>query len=547
MKPYMPAPIPPNDAIRLEALHRLKILDTGAEEAFDRVTRLVANITGMPMATISFVDKDRQWFKSSVGLPAKETPRDVAFCAHAILDDELCFVPDAIKDVRFRYNPLVVEPPYIRFYVGVPLVTSDHFRIGALCAIDTTPHDEFPDRLRQAMKDLSRIVMSEIELRLINRARADYVAMISHEIRTPMNGILGMSSLLRETLTEAGQRDTADVIINSTETLLQILNDVLDLSKLDAQQMRFESIDCNMELIAQEAARLMQRNLTPNDLSLVIEAEPALPWLKGDPGRLRQILLNLIGNAIKFTDKGTITVNLSATTKDSLQYKWCIDVRDTGIGMTPEQAVNIFKPFNQAEVSTTRRYGGTGLGLAITKQLVDCMHGTITVESTPGEGSCFSVTFEAPVGMPVTPARMPSAMKSTRKPLRILVGEDDATNQAVFSAMLEKLGHIAIIVDDGDQVVRMLQQAPFDLILMDVHMPKRDGIQATEDIRALPEPYRSIPIVALTADAFSEQRDKYLKQGMNDYLSKPVRLVQLQSVIERNRPTQEEPLTKRAY
>jgi signal transduction histidine kinase/ActR/RegA family two-component response regulator len=533
---YTPAPIPENEIERLNALRRFKILDTEAEESFDRITRLAADITGMPMSVISFVDSDRQWFKSHYGLDSQGTPREIAFCAHAILEDKICLIPDTMKDRRFRGNPLVVQSPHIRFYAGAPLTTHDGFNIGSLCVLDTSPHDDFLESFHQNLIDLAKIVMDELELRVASRSKSDFVAMMSHEIRTPMNGILGMASLLRDTALTNAQSQYVDVISNASTTLLTIINDVLDLSQIEANQMRFEYKNCSLVKIAQETAHLLEGRAKQKGLYLRVEVDPGLPNLRADPARLQQVLINFVGNAIKFTDKGGITLVVEATPGSNANYNWRVTVKDTGVGIAASEIGKLFKPFSQTREASLAHVEGTGLGLSICKQIVEKMGGQVGVDSRPGEGSSFWLSFSMPASFTcdIPGGGSKNAGAANAKPLRVLVGEDDETNGFVISSMLRKLGHECEVVENGERVLAEIQLHPFDIILMDIEMPVLNGLETASAIRKMPGGIRAVPIVALTAHAMAGQREQILMSGLNDYLAKPVSLTELRSVLDRN-------------
>ncbi|MEL6187284.1 MAG: ATP-binding protein, partial [Myxococcota bacterium] len=368
-------------------------------------------------------------------------------------------------------------------------------------------------------------------------AKGSFLATMSHEIRTPVNGILGSSELLFDTPLDSDQAELVGAVNSSADTLLALINDILDLSKLEAEKMTLESVPLNLSewvdttlTIVRSARRNPSSGESEGAVSLASEIDPALPrYVLGDPVRLRQILLNLVGNGLKFTPAGSVTARLSQEGK-SLR----LDVADTGIGMSPEAARAVFGAFTQADASTTRRYGGTGLGLAITKKLVEGMNGSIEVASALGEGSTFTVRLplvSAPgAEVEVTPAEsLPERFAH-----RVLVAEDNPVNVMVATRLFKKLGIEIDVARDGLTVEDMAREGTYDVIFMDMQMPERDGLQATEAIRAsIPD---APPIVALTANAFAEDRQRCREAGMADFVSKPVRLGDLKTVLARLPP-----------
>ncbi len=376
------------------------------------------------------------------------------------------------------------------------------------------------------------------EAHAANRAKSEFLAMMSHEIRTPMNAILGMLDLLQSTPLAGDQRAHLDLAQDSARALLSIIDDILDFSRLDAGRMDLEAIEFDCAQIVHSAVSILKPRAQDKGLELAAQVAPVVPGvLRGDPGRVRQILLNLLSNAIKFTEMGSVCVSVSAVTLDKTVARLRFEVRDTGIGIPETVRMRLFSKFIQADSSIRRRYGGSGLGLAISKQLVELMHGAIGVTSTEGVGSTF--WFELPLArsdrehLPGRAAR--PGVAHTDKPLSILVAEDNAMNQTVIRAMLDRLGHQCEVVSNGKQAVRRAQAGHFDLVLMDIEMPELDGVMATKILRMLPDPVSRLPIIALTANALSGQREQYLAAGITDYVSKPIDATALAETIERCR------------
>jgi signal transduction histidine kinase/CheY-like chemotaxis protein len=370
-------------------------------------------------------------------------------------------------------------------------------------------------KLRNAALETSRLAEREA-----NRAKSSFLANMSHEIRTPMNGIIGCTEILLDMSPSPEQRPYLSMLREAEGLLLAIINDILDFSKLESAQITVETVPVELASAVQGTAALLRTQAEDKGLNLSTSLDPALPaWIVGDPMRLRQVMLNLLGNAIKFTLTGGVALSTERWDQNGAPMIRFI-VSDTGIGISPHRHHLLFQDFSQVHESAS--FGGTGLGLAISKRLIEAMGGEIGVESEPGRGSRF--WFTLPLAEPAVPV-MPhpaEAASVSGSSLEILVAEDVQVNQVIVDRMLTRAGHRVTLVDDGAAALEAVQARRFDLVLMDMRMPGMDGVAATEAIRRLPGSERSIPIIGLTANATPEDAARCRAAGMNDHLIKPV-------------------------
>lgn len=689
---------PPNhsrESERLAAVAETALVGRPPDNQHQDVVRLAAQLCGTPIAAVSLVDADRQWFSGSHGLPVRETPRSMSFCAHAILGEAPLIVPDATLDDRFSGNPLVTGELNIRCYAGVPLVGADGLPLGGLCVIDTrarkfTPHqieslktlaelvssqltglrrdrqlaaqnrvkDELYGRLTKIASclpgviyqfrlrpdgtscfpyasarmreiygvtpeqvrydaspvftvihsdDLARVSDSidesartlndwkcEFRVRLENgtdrwllghsvperepdgsilwhgfikdisdrkrtqtameslnadldrarqqaeaasRSKSAFLANMSHEIRTPLTAILGYADLLLEgrgsDAPPSSSVQSLETIRNAGTHLMAIINDILDLSKIEADRMALENIDTSPITILRDVVDLLRPKAVGKGITLSAELTTPVPTrIVSDPTRLRQILMNLTGNAIKFTEAGGVSISMGVS-EDATGSHLLITVTDTGLGMTADAASRLFTPFGQGDETTTRRFGGTGLGLTICHRLARLMGGNIELTRTAvGLGSSFRLSMPLTVGAGSTtvssfdeaPKVAPIIPATPRLAGRILLAEDGPDNQRLISFHLRKAGAIVEIAGNGRVALEMLRSAatagkPFDLLLTDIQMPEMDGYTLTRTLR---NEGNQLPIVALTAHALPEDRSRCLSSGCNAYLSKPI-------------------------
>ena len=695
------AQFPANEASRKAALDALAVLDTPAEQEFDDLAIAASLACGVPISLISLVDSHRQWFKANVGLPGvSETPRDVAFCAHAIHGDAVFEVPNALADERFSDNPLVTSKPDIRFYAGAPITLKDGSRVGTLCVIDRIPHQltpsqreiltrlasaaaraletrraemelnlkrqqlddildatsvgtwfwniktgEFgfderwakilgrslselqpisfqtwmdhvhPDDVLVARRALDQHLIGELpsyecEMRMhhknggwswvlargrvvrrddtgrplhisgvhidisdiklaqeklvelnaqlekrtleaeaANSSKSTFLSNMSHEMRTPINAIMGVQQILARTPLSADQQSLLLASTTSAQSLLALVNDILDMSKIEAGKLDIVKSAFSLNELIQAVVTMLQPSADAKKLSLLLEIAPEVPpVLLGDSMRLRQVLLNLGSNAVKFTESGEVRVSIEVIGRSGQNVQLRFSVKDTGIGIPPEKHAHIFGAFNQADSSTTRQYGGTGLGLSISWALVRAMGSAIELHSQEGQGSTFSFDIrlaiapdDAILELPetasaVTVQHLPQVDASSTQPgaslrlqgLRILVAEDQAINRKIVEHMLVQEGASVELVEDGRAAVDAVQKArqqgrPFDAVLMDLQMPVLNGLKATREIREIEGPgSNQALILALTANAMTADVQSCLDAGMNGHIAKPI-------------------------
>lgn len=394
-------------------------------------------------------------------------------------------------------------------------------------------------KFAQTLEQQVQVRTQELEAALkkaeaATRARSEFLAMMSHEIRTPMNAILGMAQLLETSPLNAEQLEQLHIVRSSGDSLLTLINDILDFSKIEANKLDLEKQPFDLYIELKNVIQLYRPLVESKGLELVLDTAADLPAIVvGDRTRLRQILSNLLTNAIKFTHAGRIRVVVAAVQEPQGMARIDVRVIDTGIGIPADRLDRLFQAFSQADPSIHRQYGGSGLGLAICVRLCQAMGGAITVSSQEGQGSEFHFFVHLPIGEATEPVVAEIAPKDcdTRAIPRVLVVDDNATNRMVAVKFLARLGINADSANDGQAALNKIQEDYFDIVLMDMHMPIMDGIEATQAVRQSPlspQPY----IIALTANAFDEDRERCLQAGMNAFLSKPLRFKELQAILD---------------
>ena len=530
------APLPQNEDERLAELLSYDVLDTEAEQLFDDLTALASQICETPIALISLIDPNRQWFKSRVGLDAEETSRDIAFCSHAILQSDVFEIPNATLDPRFHDNPLVTGAPDIRFYAGAPLITPSGHAIGTLCAIDSKPR-KLTETQKASLQTLSKSVVAHLELKRKNRElertsqfKSDFLSYVSHEIRTPLNAINTFSQLLEGETQKLNLPSSFTTplshVSQSGERLLEIVNSVLDIKQIEAGKMRVMPRAVNTKDFFTHLFSLTKIRAEDSGIVFSTSIDDAVPdSLFFDDTKFGQVALNLLSNAIKFTNHGK-------SVKAQVKYKngkVIFNVIDQGIGMSDDDQKRLFTPFERME--NARQISGTGLGLNISKRLVELMDGSIKVSSKLNHGTRISVTLPADAlsanQFVEAQPRSFVAQVNIDNSVNVLVVEDHYINQVVIQTLFEKLGVSLSVVSTGEEGVEYAKSNPVDLVLMDLNLPGIQGDEATVKIKGFKP---NLPIVALTADVITQP--EYLReQGLDDVLTKPIDSSELVRVL----------------
>ncbi|WP_163407243.1 GAF domain-containing hybrid sensor histidine kinase/response regulator [Flavobacterium ajazii] len=535
-------PIPYNELERLAALKRYNILDTLPDHAFDDATKLVSYICGVPIAHISFIDESRQWFKSEIGIGVTEVPREISFCQYTIMESEIVEINDTFLNDRFKNDPNVVGGFKIRFYAGIPLTTPDGFNIGTICAIDHVVK-ELNENQKNALSLVAKHVIGQLELQTKNielnaqkkiaeravLAKDSFLANMSHEIRTPLNAVIGFTELLSQTDLNNTQLDYVESVQTAGENLLLIINDILDLSKIESGNLAIEAEPFNLKKTLKHVYNLLKVKV-PKDVEFNLYLDAEMPdMVIGDQGRLNQILVNLTGNALKFTEDGDVTISVKKVEDTDDFYTLRFSVKDTGIGIPEDKLKTIFERFTQAEESTTRKFGGTGLGLSIVKQLVELQKGEIQVKSKPGRGSEFSFTLIYKKAN-TAEIKVNKVSDNNLGKLKILLCEDNPLNQKLAKSVISNFGFELDIAENGEEGIELLSKNEYDLVLMDLQMPVKDGYQTTEYIRN--EMKLAIPIIAMTAHSLVGEQERCYKAGMDAYVPKPFKQAVLLKAIK---------------
>lgn len=550
---FMSAPLPWNEAERLQALRAYGLMDTPPEAVFDEVVALASYVFQTPIAMVSLLDERRQWFKSKIGIDLPETPREYAFCAYAILEPEGMVVPDASVDPRFASNPLVVGNPGIRFYAATPLVTREGHALGTLCVIDTKPRLQFELEQRKALQTLGRHLMAQIEIRyssaflakaLVERRNAEleqqqrilehgreldrlnemkdrFMTMLAHELRNPLASILNAVELLRLPQPE----DAVEIIEQQVRHLSRLIEDFLDLSRVTRGKITLKKTTLDAVEVVRSTARAIRPLLAKGGQNFVLELPDEPLWIRADAVRLEQIISNLMVNAAKFTEEGKeIKLSLSQEGNELI-----LRVKDQGIGIPREMQEHIFDLFVQ--VSDSPNQGGLGLGLPLVRQLVQLHQGRVHVHSDgPGQGSEFLVAFPLAVPPPGNPVSEQMKENSLVKH-RVLIVEDNPDLAETLRRLIALWGHDADLASSGPSALEKAMNFRPDLALVDIGLPKMDGFEVAECFCRTPE-LAGMRLIAMSGYSDESDRTHASQSGFHDFLLKPVDPSRLQQLLE---------------
>jgi signal transduction histidine kinase/CheY-like chemotaxis protein len=529
---------------RLIALRNYQILDTAPEPRFDGIVGLASQLCAAPCSLISFMDADRQWFKARLGMTLQQTRRADAFCTYTIQGERGLIVRDALEDERFRTNRLVVGPPHIRFYAGVPLISPCGAALGTVCVIDYQPR-EIAEHQMEGLRVLGQQVVTELELRrsraqaqAANRAESLFVANLSHEVRTPLTAIAGFAELLQacEVFGEHDERGQwVQMIHQNTEQLLTLVTSLLDVTRLETGDLLVNPGSAYIRHLASEVYLGARPVAAEKGLKLTLKVDALVPRLLiTDAQRLRQVLACLVDNAIKFTEAGGVTIRMQLESSPSGPVLR-LDVIDTGPGIPDAHQPRLFECFEQADPSSTRVHGGTGVGLFISRGICERLGGSLELTGSSASGSTFTIRVPAHSDVLAEHSEPAVAEAGDDRPRgpggwRLLVVDDVPTNRHLMAVMLRDVAGSVEVATNGQEAVDRMERGGIDAVLMDIQMPVMDGYTAT---RMLRERGDDTPIIAVTAHAMTEDEARCRAAGCDGYLAKPFRSEQLLDVLHR--------------
>ncbi|MDF3819586.1 hybrid sensor histidine kinase/response regulator [Leptospira sp. 96542] len=526
---------PDNEEERLSALAQYNIMDSPEEELFDEITKLASYICQTPISLISLLDETRQWFKSHHGLEVRETKRELAFCAHAILGDKMFIVEDAKKDERFFDNPLVVDDPNVIFYAGFPLDIDGKHKLGTLCVIDNKPRTLTKEQIAM-LESLGKQVVHLIAMRKVNiqltkekefaikanAAKRDFIAAISHDIRNPLNSLLGMSEMIREATTDPLINQYVEQIQNAGEVILNLVNDTIELSRLEDKTNAIHKDWFNIHPTLASLEKFFSWEAERKRIQFVlINQIPNTIQFFSDHRKIEKILWNLTANAVKFTNKGLVECKLFLNDNDSIQPELMIEVRDTGPGIPEEVKDNLFEKYNSFKPEGCL-ISGSGLGLSIVKLSVEGLYGSIQVDSLIGEGTKFTVHI--PIQIKEVEAdfvsyHMQQSFEPSQFPnVNVLIADDSSLNRKVLKNYLKHYPFDIIEAGDGAEAELCLSKENFGLVFLDVEMPKKHG---TEIALACQKKGSKSVFIACTGLCLPEERQNIMESGFQYYLPKP--------------------------
>ena len=526
------AALPFNEAKRLAALNSYAILDTDAEAVFDDLTAIAAAICGTPIALMSLIDAHRQWFKSHHGLAVQQTPRELAFCAHAILQDGPFVVPDAMLDARFERNPLTTGAPNVRFYAGTPLITSAGHALGTLCVIDHIPR-ELTEFQLESLGKLGHLAMCQMELRREreqerrnSRAASRFIANLGQSLHRQMRQVATIPDTLTAMQLTSEQAEVVDELRAGNSELLRTFANVVDHASLYNDQMRLSARPFDLRTVVEgSVARYAERAAAQQIALRLVWLSTATTTRVGDAARIAQVLGNLLDNAIRNTEQGDVRLTVS---DGAAEFELCLEVEDTGVGIAPERVAQLFNTPMLAGDDTAQAPGAIGLGLPIVGQLVRLMGGHCQVTSHIGTGTRFSCSFSLPAASNSRSESPSSVTMPTHDAISldgraILVAAEDAVSLMLLLRFLQKCNCEVTVASTGEEAAARCKAQAFDLLLVDECLPGMSGYAVSALIRTLPGRWnRNMPIIGLIADDSQRTRALCVEAGMTDHIAKPL-------------------------